>query len=235
MAMQFHTTDLILTGLTAVGIFQVAWLSAFLTRKGQRPTVIQQMVRPMVAIWVLMWPVYVDANWIWPGLAILASPLLLGMKLEAPFWLALRSAWSVPPHQRGNLPQPMHMLPMFYFFVALVIAAAFFMNIPEFGLGLGLCLCLGFPGAEILDRLHRMPLGFPTHPNQTLPGHLLLITLCTIALSWSIHVFHGIDWQPSLIATLIAGIVASICRAIIPGGLNQATAIFAMGVTLWLL
>jgi len=227
------TTDLALTAFIAFAALQLAWFSVLLARKGIRAERIQQIVRPPLAIWVLFWPVYTQAQWLWAGLAALALPILLGLTGKRPFWRMLLHAWSTPAHQRG--PFPPYMLPMISFLAALAVAIAFFLSIPEFGLGLGLSLCLALAGADIVDSLGRGKLGFPMHPEQTLPGHLLLITISTLALSWSIHVYHGIDWRPSLIATLIAGIMASIVRAIVPGTVHQAASIFIMGVTLWLL
>ncbi|RMH61787.1 MAG: hypothetical protein D6678_02720 [Zetaproteobacteria bacterium] len=233
MQLAIDTTDLVLTVLVAIGALQLAWFSVLLARKGIRAERIQQLVRPPLAIWVLFWPVYAHPLWIWAGLIALSLPVLLGLTSKRPFWLKLLHAWSTPAHLRG--PFPPYMLPQIAFLAALAIAIAFFLSIPEFGLGLGLSLCLALTGADILDSLGKFRLGFPLHPEQTLPGHLLLILLCTLTLSWSIHVYHGIDWRPSLIATLIAGIVASIARAITPGMLHQATSVMMMGVTLWLL
>jgi len=228
-------TDLILNLLVLAGSLQVAWLSVMLVRRGVRPAAIQRMVPPLYGIWVLMWPVYSDGAMVWPGLLLLALPVLLAAMLKRPFWQALRRAWSSPPHRRSLLPEPMHLLPMFYLLAALAVATAWFQQIPEFGFGLALTLCLAFPAAELIDLTGIVPLKFPTHPEQTLPGHLLLIMVAALLMAWSLHVYHGIDWRPLLIATWIAGIAGSVARALVPEGLNQSAALLLMGATLWLL
>ncbi|HXH71938.1 MAG TPA: hypothetical protein VNI58_03900 [Mariprofundaceae bacterium] len=228
-------TDLLLNLLVLAGGMQVAWLSAMLVRRGVRPAAIQRMLPPLYAVWVLMWPVYSAAIWVWIGLGLLALPVLLAGMLKQPFWQALRRAWSSPPHQRGSWPAPMHLLPIYYLLAALAMAAAWFQQIPEFGFGLALSFCLAFPAAELLDRAGIVPLKFPTHPEQTLPGHLTLIMGSALLMAWSLHVYHGIDWRPLMIATLIAGIAGSVTRALMPGGLNQPAALLLMGATLWML
>lgn len=228
-------TDLLLNLLVFAGSMQVAWLSVMLIRRGIRPAVIQRMLPPFFAVWALMWPVYSAGLWVWAGLGLLALPVVLAGILKQPFWLALRQAWSAPPRQRGSWPAPMHMLPLFQLLAALAVAAAWFQQIPEFGFGLALSLCLAFPAADLLDRTGIVPLKFPTHPEQTLPGHLALIMASALLIAWSLHVYHGIDWRPLLIATLIAGIAGSVTRALMPGGLNQPAALLLMGATLWML
>lgn len=228
-------TDLILNLLVLAGTLQIAWLSVMLVRRGIRPAVIQRMVPPLYGIWILMWPIYSSGTWIWVGLLLLALPVLLAGLLKRPFWQALRRAWSSPPHRRSLFPEPMHLLPIFYLIVALATAAAWFQQIPEFGFGLALTLCLAFPAADLIDRTGIVPLKFPTHPEQTLPGHVTLIVISALLMAWSLNVYHGIDWRPLLVATSIAGIVGSVIRALIPEGLNQPAALLLMGATLWLL
>jgi len=227
--------DILLNLLILVGSLQVAWFSVMLLRRGVRPTTIQRMIPPLYAVWVLMWPVYSSGLWVWLGLAMLALPALLASFLNHPFWQSLRRAWSTPPHRRGMLPEPMHLLPVFYLLTALTVAATWFQQIPEFGFGLALSLCLALPAADLVDRSGILPLKFPAHPEQTLPGHIVLIFISALLLAWSLHVYHGIDWRPLLIATWIAGIAGSVVRAIVPGGLNHALALLSMGATLWLL
>jgi len=227
--------DILLNLLILIGSLQIAWFSVMLLRRGVRPTTIQSMIPPLYAVWVLMWPVYSSGLWVWLGLALLALPTLLATFLKRPFWQSLRRAWSTPPHRRGMLPEPMYLLPVFNLLAALTIAAAWFQQIPEFGFGLALSLCLAFPAADLADRSGKISLKFPAHPEQTLPGHIVLIVTSALLIAWSLHVYHGIDWRPLLIASLIAGITGSVVRAIIPGGLNHTLALLCMGAALWLL
>ncbi|RMG92169.1 MAG: hypothetical protein D6703_02590 [Zetaproteobacteria bacterium] len=230
-----NTPDLVVTALFAAGLFQLSWISVLLARRALRPMVIQQAIRPLFAIWVLLWPVYTQSTWLWLAWAMAASVLAACAIGRSPFWLALRHAWGLPPHQRGTMPEALHVLPMGHFLLAMAICLGFFVKIPEFGFGLGLALCLAIPGADTLDRLNWLPLGFPTHPEQTLAGHLLLVLISCLALSWGLHVYHDIDITAGLIATAIAGIAGSMARATVPGAANQPATILSMGVMLWLL
>lgn len=225
-------TDLILTLLVGVGALQLAWFSVMLLRRGIRPVVIQGTVPPLIAIWVLMWPVYSSPLWVWLGIGLLSLPVVLAAWLSTPFWGELRRAWSLAA---APVAGPMQLLPQVYLLAGLGMAALWFQQIPEFGFGLALCLCLAFPAAELADRAALGVLRFPAHPGQTLLGHGVLILFCAFILAWSLQVYHGIDWRPLLIATAIAGIVASFARALVPRGINRIVALLLMGGTLWLL
>ena len=229
--------DSTLSALVAVGALQLAWFSVMLFRRGIRPVHIQHALTPMLAIWVLMWPVYTDARWLWVGLAGFAIPGLFACLLRSPFWQHLRVVWTAPaidPLIRNNIDLP----PLTHLITAIFIAGAWFQTIPEFGFGLALCLSLAFPAAHWVDQLGRRQfktLGFPAHPEQTLAGHLALILVCTGLLCWSLNVYHGTDWQALLIATLIAGMAASATRALIPGQWNTPAAMLTMGFVMWVL
>ncbi|MDX8406616.1 MAG: hypothetical protein R8K50_10780, partial [Mariprofundus sp.] len=80
-----------------------------------------------------------------------------------------------------------------------------------------------------------LKLGFPAHPGQTLAGHLLLIISTIVVLCWSLHVYHGTNWQPLFIATLITGLTGSATRALIPGQWNTPAAMLSMGYVMWVL
>jgi len=230
-------TDSTLNALVAVGVLQLAWLSVMLFRRGIRPANIQHALTPMLTIWVLMWPVYTDARWLWLGLAGFAVPSLFACLLPFPFWQHLRVVWTAPAMDsriRNNIDLP----PLTHLITAIFIAGAWFQTIPEFGFGLALCLSLAFPAAHWVDQLSRRKfktLGFPAHPEQTLAGHLALILACTGLLCWSLNVYHGTDWQALFIATLIAGMAASATRALIPGQWNAPAAMLSMGFVMWAL
>jgi len=234
-------SDLVLSALAIAGILQLVWFSVMLLRRGIAPGIIQYAIPPLLTVWVLMWPVYVDSRWIWVGLAALIVPAVLSSLLTTPFWRQLRTAWSTPvidPELRmyPTLPLP----PLTHFLIAMLIAAIWFRHIPEFGFGLALCLCLAFQTVDRIDQLAVdqftfLKLGFPAHPQQTLASHLVLIVMCTILLCWSLHVFHGTDWQTLLIATLITALTASATRALVPGQWNAPAAMLSMGFVMWLL
>jgi hypothetical protein len=237
MNLVIQSPDQVLTAIVVLGILQVALLSVALFRRRVARETIQKSMPPLFAIWIVMWPVYRDPSWIWAGIAALAGFVLLPLLLRRrPFWRDLRRAWAAPASPVDyRLKKPIPFWPFAFFIATLAIAAALFQSIPEFGLGIALTVCLAQPAASWLDHFGFLALGFPAHPQQTLPGHLLLVFAAAGLCSWSVHVYHGIDWQPLLLATTVAGIAASVARALVPGGWNQPAVAAAMGVVLWLL
>jgi len=235
MSLSIQSPDMVLTAIVMVGILQIAWLSVALFRRGINRTIIQKSLPPLFAVWVVMWPVYHDPRLIWAGIGALAGIVLLSW-IPRPFWQDLRQAWTAPEPQRAYpTTRSWPLWPLAFFAAALGIAAGLFQSIPEFGLGVALTVCLALPAATWLDHFGLLSLGFPAHPQQTLPGHLTLVIAAACLCSWSVHVYHGIDWQPLLMATSVAGIAASVARALVPGGWNQPAAAAAMGLVLWLL
>ncbi len=227
--------DIILTLLFGVGLAQVVWLSVMLLRKHIAPSVISAALPPLIAIWVILWPLYEHSIWLWAGIILLGIPIVMSYGTGFLFWQQLRIAWSgtVPASENGTL------LPHLWFYVslltALAIAAAFFQRAPEFGLGIGLSICLAFPAAALLDRTEYFKLAFPLHPEQTLAGHLGLIIAISLICIWSIHIYHGIGWQRLLIATLIAGMAASAVRGFSATNMMLPASAMTIGTVLWLL
>ena len=232
------TTDLVLNALVLVVMLQMAWFSVMLARRGVNPIHLRSGVPPLLAVWVLMWPVYSEPDWLWLGLAGVATPPLLAATLHIPFWEQLRLVWATPAPATYVGSKPLELPPFTHFILAIFIAGLWFQNIPEFGFGLALCQCLAFPLAQQIDhfgseRLGR--LGFPAHPEQTLAGHLGFVVACTILLTWALHVYHSTGWQSLFIATLLAAMVGSAARALIPDQWNKPAAMLAMGTVMWLL
>jgi len=233
--------DIVLNALFAVGILQLAWFSVMLLRRGIPPISIQHAMMPLLTVWILMWPVYSDSRSLWIGLVALIFTSALTASLNAPFWQHLRLAWTAKPLEvEMRIYQGIVLPPLAYPIMTLFIASIWFRNIPEFGFGLALCLCLAFPAAYWTDHLgQRIPrmlkLGFPAHPEQTLAGHLVLIIICIVLLCWSLHIYHGTDWQALFIATLITALTGSATRALIPGQWYAPTAVLSMGFVMWVL
>jgi len=203
-----------------------------LLRRGLSPRTICASLPPLIAIWVVLWPLYESASSLWAGIILLGLPILLVYGIRKPFTAQLRIAWSGRAVTAEKQP---HMWSFVSMLAALAIAVAFFQRAPEFGLGIGLAVCLAFPVASLLDRIGYLKLGFPLHPEQTLIGHIGLIIVVSLLCTWSIQVYHGIEWQRLLIATLIAGMTTSVARAFSPVGVVLPLATLAMGSTLWLL
>ena len=218
------TANTLLNTLFTLGLGQVTWFFSMLVRRGIRPANLWQATSPLLAIWVVMWPVYTINIWFWFPIAFLLLTLLFIYTRQSPFTRSLRMVWGTP--------LPWHMLALI---ASIMIAMLFFQEIPEFGFALGLMACFSFPLADLLDRYPNIKLPFPLHPEQTLFGHLGLILSSSLLCSWSIHLYHGINWQQLLIATLIAGMAASIIRALLPRPLSLPIATLAMGWILWLL
>ncbi len=219
-------TDAILTLLLGVGLFQFAWLSVMLHRRGIKAERILSSIPPLFAIWVLFWPVYTHAETILLGICLLALCISLASTIRHPLFSTLKSCWSGQAH--GLLDVSMFML-------ALGLAALAYLEAPEFGFGMALALCMGVPAADLLDRTRVVPLDFPSNPGQTLIGHLVLILVITLLGGWSLLIFHDLDWSHLFMATALAGMVASTARAMMPEPLNQPLIVLAMGLTLWLL
>jgi len=227
--------NLILTLLFAIVLAQFAWFSVMLLRRNVSPTAISASLSPLIAVWVLLWPLYTESALLWGGIMILGSPILFTYGLRRPFFLQLRIAWSGVPLSSEEKPAMPQMWSLVSLLTALTVAAAFFQRAPEFGLGIGLAACLAFPAAALMDRTGHLKLGFPHHPEQTLVGHIALIFSVSVICMWSIHLYHGIEWQRILIATLIAGIAASVARAFAPGHIMLPSATLATGAVLWIL
>lgn len=227
-------TDLILTLLVGLGLAQLAWFSVMLLRRGMPPASLQHALPPMLALWILFWPVYRDPRWIWAGVVMLLLLSLAARFIRRPFWQHLRRAWTEQAADPTR-ESPRALPPMLPPLLALAVAAGWFQSIPEFGFGLALSLCLGVPVAYWLDRAGYLRLGFPAHPEQTLAGHVAFMLVAALVLCWSLHVYHGTPWQPLLIATLIAAMAGSATRALVPGQWHLPAAMLSMGLTMWLL
>ena len=227
--MSISQHDLLLTALFAIGLFQWFWLSVGLARKGINPSSIRLYMTPMLGVWVLMWPAYTNPAVPLLSLSLLIFPLLFGMRNTA-FARHLRLAWHTSPEQIRQ-PTPWLMIGLSF-----VLSASLFYQAPELGLGVGLSFCLAWGGAELLDKLGKGALlGLSQNPFQTLAGHLLLVLGTSVICAWALQLYHGIAWQQFMVATLIAGFVASMIRALVPQGWNMPLSVLGMSLALWLL
>jgi len=229
-AVSYFNINMVLTGLFAVGLIQLSWLAVIMRRAGVPPRTIWLSSQSLMAIWVVLWPAYTQIEWVGAGVLLWFGWLLWLSLAKTPFFLHLKQAWSVPG--KGD---DLFLWPPLSLALSLLVAALFFYAIPEFGLGLALCAVWLFPLADLLDRFGWMKLQFPLHPNQTLVAHLALIVMASLLCSWSIHLYHGMSWQQLGMATGIAGIAASLVRALLPGWLNQPIAVLVIGGILWAL
>jgi len=224
------TVDHMMSLFFVLGLGQLVWISAMLAKRGIAPEHIWQSSMPLFSVWVLAWPIYVQIYWLFLPLMALLMIAIWSHISKRFLWQRLHTIWG--GFRAGNRSLPWAMLS---FALALAIAVAFFQSIPEFGFGLALTACLAFPLGELLDRMSYIKLGFPLHPEQTLVGHIGLVAGSALLCSWSINLYHGIAWQQLLIATLIAGMAASLCRALLPKYWSLPVSILAMGWILWLL
>jgi len=224
------TVDHFISLFFALGLGQVIWFSLMLSRRNIAWASIRQAATPLLAIWVLAWPIYEQQIWAWFPISLLLLLGILSSLLKQHIWQHLGHIWGQKDPKGKRKPWPLLSL-----LAALSIALAFFQRIPEFGLGLGLTACLAFPFAQLLEKSSYSRLHFPLHPEQSLLGHLGMMGISVLLCSWSIHLYHGIDWRQLLIATLIAAMGASIARASLPSLLHLPAAILTMGGILWLL
>jgi len=218
--------DIIITLLFAIGLAQGCWLTLIAVRHGVPSSLILRALWSFTGVWVLFWPVYKNTRSIFIALSLFVLILLLLSTIKRPAFQQIKQAWS------DHMTWPW---PMFMFIAALAIAAVFATQFPEFGFGAALSVCLGLPLAHWLDRSGIFKLKFAANPAQTLPGHLGLVATVIITCGWSLHVFHQIGWFESLTATALAGIAASVARALIPHPFNLPGITAVIGGVLWVL
>jgi len=218
------TANTFINILFIIGLGQVTWISSMLLRRGIAPNILWQATPSLLCIWVLLWPVYTLTWSIWLPIMTLCGVVIWIYAKNKPFCLSIQYIWGKP-----------YPLPMLSLIASISIALAIFQTIPEFGFALVLTICLAFPLADLLDRIPNKALGFPFHPQQTLLGHLGLLVSTTFLCSWSIHLYHPMNWRLLIMATLIAAMAASLLRALCPKYWNLPLSTLAMGWILWLL
>lgn len=222
--------NVLLNFVLFVGLVQLSWVAVIMRRKGLPPRMIWLSSQAMFAVWVVLWPAYTDTYWVGAGLLLVSGWVFWTALSKRLFFIHLKQAWSVPGQGDHLFLWPPMML-----IASLSIAWLFFLTMPEFGTGMALCAVWSFPLASSLDRLERIPLRFPMHPDQTLPGHLTLVMSVALLCIWSIHLYHGLGWQQIWMATTMAGIAAALVWALMPRWINQPLAILALGGVLWAL
>lgn len=219
--------DILTTLLFALGLAQFAWFSLMLHRRGMPPVQLLRAAASLLAIWVLLWPLYGKTWTIFAALAVMLLLLLFVARSRSLTARGLRQAWTHP--EKGL--QPLALL-----ILALALSAGLFVNVPEWGLGIALSLCLGEAAAELAESTgHGLRLRFPANPAQTLLGHLLLIVSTSCLCAWSLHLYLGVPWLMVIGATLLAGLAASAARGMVPYAWNLPAMVLAMGATLALL
>jgi len=213
--------DAMLSLLFALGLAQLAWFSIMLRRRGIEPEPLLRSFFALLALWVLLWPLYAHPPAIFVALGLLLLLVLVAARARGRSARALRRAWSTA---REGL------RPLLSFGLALTLAAALFVAMPAWGLGIALALCLGEAAAETVEAAGRgLRLRFPANPSQTLPGHLLLILVAAICCAWSLRLYLGLPWLALPAASLLAGLAASAARGIAPFPWNLPAMVLAMG------
>jgi len=183
-----------------------------------------------MSIWLLAWPAYDDGKVILASFALFLLPIGLSFQQNKPYSRHLRLCWHSTPEQ-SRQPTPWLML-----LLSLLMVGELFYQAPELGLGVGLSLCLAWSGAELVDKSGKgMRLGLASNPLQTLAGHLVLVLASSMVCAWSLQLYNGAAWSQFFIAALIASLVASMLRALLPAGWNMPLAMLGMSMTLWML
>lgn len=230
MTMLISESDILLTTMFTIGLFQFFWFSVMFTRKGMNPSSIRLFMLPLLAVWVLIWPAY--ENTIIPllSLSLFIIPFLFGLQKDNAFARHLRLCWHTSPEQIRQ-PTPWLML-----IISFIIAASLFYQAPELGLGVGLSFTMAWSAAEMVDKTgYGLRLGLSTNPFQTLLGHLMLVFGVCLLCAWALQLYHGIPMHMFMVATLIAGLVASMIRALVSQGWNMPLSMLAISLTLGVL
>ncbi len=219
--------DIILSIMLVVGLGQIAWLVVMLYRRKPQTKLLANPLPPLMAIWVLFWPLY-QTNWaIFVGMASLFLFFTLVVRLHSPFFRDMRLALSL---------QGIGLVSLSTFGVGLFLSAALFQNIPEFGLATALAICLALPAAHWLETAEiGTRLGFPADPNQTLTSHLTLIVVTALVTAFALKVYHGLSWEDGILAALLTGLAASLGRTMTGKQWQPLGVIAAMVFMLWIL
>jgi len=218
--------DTLLTFIVVIGLIQLVWFSVMLHLRGVSSGIITSTMPPLLAIWVLFWPIYAHPAATLAGMAFMALVLITCSRMDA-FWMrALRSSWSVAPHG---------LRPLGLFGTGLTIACAWFAAAPEVGFGVALSLCLAMPAADMLDRADRLRANLAANPEQTWLGHVLFIAVTALLCAWSIHIYARTGLADFLGVTAIAAAVAGIVRAFAPRMWHPPLIALILGGMLWLL
>jgi len=216
------TSNMFINTLFVLGTLQVSWLYHALVRKGIAAPYLWQATPPLLAIWVLLWPVYTNTTSILFPIASCLALLALTYIHNGKFFIAMRTIWGAD--------FPLYPLSLW---LSLGIALYFFQQTAEFGFAVALVICFAFPLADVLDRIPSFkPLGLPLHPQQTLIGHLALICSITALSSWSVHLYQPLQWELLIFATIIAATAASLIRALLPSLWYLPIATLSMGLLL---
>jgi len=223
-------SDILLTTMFAIGLFQFFWFSVMFARQGINPSSIRLFMLPLLAVWVLIWPAYEDTLMPLLSLSLFIIIILFGLRKSNAFARHLRLCWHTSPEQIRQ-PTPWLMLA-----ISFTIAASLFYQAPELGLGVGLSFTMAWSAAEMVDKMgYGLRLGLTTNPFQTLLGHLLLVIGVCLVCAWALQLYHGIPMQMFMVATLIAGLVASMIRALVPQGWNMPLSLLGISLTLGIL
>ncbi|MFQ5355458.1 MAG: hypothetical protein ACE5DY_03015 [Mariprofundaceae bacterium] len=219
--------DIILSILLVAGLGQIVWLVVMLYRRRPQAKLLANPLPPLMAIWVLFWPLY-QTNWaIFVGMAFLFLFFTLAVRLRHPFFRDLQLALSL---------QKVGLVSLSSFGIGLFLSAALFQNIPEFGLATALAISLALPAVQWLENAEiGSKLGFPADPNQTLTSHLSLIVITALVTAFALKVYHGLSWEDGILSALLTGLAASLSRTMTRKQWQPLSLVAAMSLMLWIL
>ncbi|MDX8411301.1 MAG: hypothetical protein R8K46_05445 [Mariprofundaceae bacterium] len=218
--------DTLLTFIFVVGLIQLAWFSAMLHLRGISAMTITSTLPPLLAIWILFWPIYTHPAATLASVALMATGFFFVNRMNASWMRTLRSSWSVAPHG---------LWPLGLFGAGLAIASFWFSLAPAVGFGVALSLCLAISAADMLDRLGRLKTNFPTNPGQTWPGHVLFVAVTALMCAWAMHVYFRTGLSDFLGVASSGAVAAAILRAWAPRMWHPPLIALSLGGMLWIL
>lgn len=219
--------DMILNVLLLIGLVQVTWLLVMLYRRRPQTKLAASPLPPLITIWILFWPLYQTGWAVLVGTALLLVFSIMVTRLNRPFFNHLQDILDLRETERNSLAA---------FSIGLFAASVIFQGIPEFGFATALAICLALPASQWLDKVGiGTKLDLPADPGQTVGSHLLLMVTTALVTAFALKVYHGIAWEEGAIAALLAGLAASLGRAMATRSWQPLSVVATMATMLWVL
>ncbi len=219
--------DMILNILLLIGLVQAVWLLVMLYRRRPQTKLAANPLPPLTAIWIVLWPLYQTDRAVLVGTGLLIVFSILVTYLNRPFFNHLRHILDLQGTERNSLAA---------FAIGLFTASVIFQSVPEFGFATALAICLALPASQWLDKTGvGKKLGLPADPGQRVASHLLLMVATALVTAFALKVYHGISWGEGAIAALLAGLAASLGRALATRPWQPLSVVAMMATMLWVL